>query len=187
MTVPSYSFSKLQKSNLFLIFSGEIKLGHLNTVWGIIVRQDFKILNFFCIDIRDALLTQGNRSWLIHLNSHNSRSEVWGGSLDSVVSFLPRRTSEKLTQTFFALLCKTGKLYTKSFIVRSVRNLSNYEIFLKLSEKYCFQQMCTRDVQDVIWISSTNLFNPFIPNALFLYPLKTSENGKVFWCFQGDS
>ena len=27
--------------------------------------------------------------------------------------------------------------------------------------------------------------NPFVPNALFLYPLKTSENRKVFWCFQG--
>ena len=26
-------------------------------------------------------------------------------------------------------------------------------------------------------------FNPFVPNALFLYPLKTSENRKVFLCF----
>ena len=25
--------------------------------------------------------------------------------------------------------------------------------------------------------------NPFVPNAPFLYPLKTSEN--FFWCFQG--
>ena len=28
-------------------------------------------------------------------------------------------------------------------------------------------------------------FNPFAPNAPFLYPLKTSKNPKVFWCFQG--
>ena len=28
-------------------------------------------------------------------------------------------------------------------------------------------------------------FNPFVPNASYLYPLKTSENIKVFWCFQG--
>ena len=27
--------------------------------------------------------------------------------------------------------------------------------------------------------------NPFVPNALFLYLLKTSENLKVFRCFQG--
>ena len=29
------------------------------------------------------------------------------------------------------------------------------------------------------------MFNQFILNAPFLYPLKTSENRKVFWCFQG--
>ena len=28
-------------------------------------------------------------------------------------------------------------------------------------------------------------FNQFVPNASFLYPLKTSENLKVFWCFRG--
>ena len=27
--------------------------------------------------------------------------------------------------------------------------------------------------------------NPFVPNAPFLYPLNTSENRKVFSCFQG--
>ena len=26
--------------------------------------------------------------------------------------------------------------------------------------------------------------NPFVPNTPFLYSLKTSENRKVFWCFQ---
>ena len=29
------------------------------------------------------------------------------------------------------------------------------------------------------------LFNPFVPNAPILYPLKTSENLTVLWCFQG--
>ena len=28
-------------------------------------------------------------------------------------------------------------------------------------------------------------FNPFVPNASFLYPLKRSENRKIFLCFQG--
>ena len=27
--------------------------------------------------------------------------------------------------------------------------------------------------------------NPFVPNVPFLYPLKTSNNFTVFWCFQG--
>ena len=31
---------------------------------------------------------------------------------------------------------------------------------------------------------SYSLINPFVPNATFLYPLKTSENRKVSYCFQ---
>ena len=27
--------------------------------------------------------------------------------------------------------------------------------------------------------------NPLAPDTSFLHPLKTSENCKVFWCFQG--
>ena len=29
------------------------------------------------------------------------------------------------------------------------------------------------------------IVNSFVPNVPFLYPLKTSENLMVFWCFQG--
>ena len=32
--------------------------------------------------------------------------------------------------------------------------------------------------------SGVYLFNSFLPNAPFIYPLKTSENLTVFWCFQ---
>ena len=32
---------------------------------------------------------------------------------------------------------------------------------------------------------SKNSFNPFVPNAVFLYPPKTSENRAVFSCLQG--
>ena len=31
-----------------------------------------------------------------------------------------------------------------------------------------------------------HFINPFFPNASFLYPVKTSENRKVSWCFQGE-
>ena len=33
-------------------------------------------------------------------------------------------------------------------------------------------------------ISWTFFLNRFVPNAPFIYSLKTSENRKVFWCFQ---
>ena len=39
-----------------------------------------------------------------------------------------------------------------------------------------------RKISLLIFLSQ---INPFSPNAPFLYPQKASENGKVFWCFQG--
>ena len=35
------------------------------------------------------------------------------------------------------------------------------------------------------FLFTTSSVNPFVPNAPFLYPLKTSENSKVFRCFEG--
>ena len=32
-------------------------------------------------------------------------------------------------------------------------------------------------------LAVTGAINPFAPNASFFYPLKTSENRQVFWCF----
>ena len=39
----------------------------------------------------------------------------------------------------------------------------------------------------VIWkyLPVSLYINPFVPDAPFLFPLKTSENLTVFWCFQG--
>ena len=34
-------------------------------------------------------------------------------------------------------------------------------------------------------LSLSSFVNLFIPNALFLYTLETSENRKILWCFQG--
>ena len=34
----------------------------------------------------------------------------------------------------------------------------------------------------VLWVILTHF--PFVPNTIFLSPLKTSEDRKVFWCFQ---
>ena len=43
-----------------------------------------------------------------------------------------------------------------------------------------FQVKFSRD-----FLSLRGSLNPIVPNAPFLYPLKTSENFKVFFCFQG--
>ena len=82
----------------------------------------------------------------------------------------------------------------------SVRNVANYKIFLidctfhfslifnccKLA-KICYSTLKhSLSLKFKCWrlIPMFN-FNPFIPNVPFFYPLKTSENRKVFWCFQG--
>ena len=43
-----------------------------------------------------------------------------------------------------------------------------------LMKLWVFFTQCFQDV----------VFKPFVPNALFLYSLKTSENITIFWCFQ---
>ena len=40
-------------------------------------------------------------------------------------------------------------------------------------------------IKELTYDGGSFIFNRFIPNAPFLYPLKTSENRKLFWCFQG--
>ena len=53
---------------------------------------------------------------------------------------------------------------------------------------FCFRKWLERNKGLKINLTDGNLirvFNPFVPNAPFLYPLKTSENRDVFWCFQG--
>ena len=40
-------------------------------------------------------------------------------------------------------------------------------------------------IKELTYGGGSFIFNPFVPNAPFLYPLKTSENRKVFWCFHG--
>ena len=41
-------------------------------------------------------------------------------------------------------------------------------------------------VFSLFWCYAYFCLNPFIHNALFLYPLKTTEKLRVFWCFQGE-
>ena len=41
------------------------------------------------------------------------------------------------------------------------------------------------DILDFSYALGLIIVNLFLPNAPILYPLKASENHKVFWCFQG--
>ena len=58
--------------------------------------------------------------------------------------------------------------------------LSTLGIFITLIHFLCFisKARCVGEFQSKGMYSRT--FNPFVPNAHFLYPLKTSENPNVF-------
>ena len=77
---------------------------------------------------------------------------------------------------------------------------SNFFIFVSLSSgelRIWMRGTCSVRVNRILTESCTLawagwshycryfLINPFVSNAPFLYPLKTSENLTVFWCFQG--
>ena len=63
-------------------------------------------------------------------------------------------------------------------------------IKVKFSSKCSSKNLDVRVDQKLALVYQTqvkewNLINPLQPSVAFLYPLKTSENRKVFWCFQG--
>ena len=39
--------------------------------------------------------------------------------------------------------------------------------------------------ENIFYYYKFNVFNPFVSNEPFLYPLKTTKNFTIFWCFQG--
>ena len=75
------------------------------------------------------------------------------------------------------------KYYEKQYLIIKVKRslngffyklpLAPIEIFFQFQQRLNVKGTCSASV------------NPFVPNAPFLHPLKTSENRKVFWCFQG--
>ena len=54
-----------------------------------------------------------------------------------------------------------------------------------LSWSYRNETLVWNRWRDIIPKTVIPSFNPCFPNTLFHNPLKTSENRKVFWCFQG--
>ena len=63
-----------------------------------------------------------------------------------------------------------------------VMSNSEIEVSLILKSKYLFKKWTSEEWGPLLRLLS---FNPFVANAPFLYPQKTSENLTVFWCFQG--
>ena len=78
--------------------------------------------------------------------------------------------------TFFILVIEQKSLRS---------NIDTIRILLKGSEEYHFSPKIFYSYLLHYHLTFPRFLNPFVPNATFFYPLKTSENLTVFWCFQG--
>ena len=94
-----------------------------------------------------------------------------GNQLNSYIEFLSRifilLLSGLVVKEFFSLL---------RFLVSAL-----LEALLYWKEAACFLSTFFSvfgDTKKYVYL------NPFVPNAPFLYPLKTSEDFMIFWCFQ---
>ena len=87
------------------------------------------------------------------------------------------------------LISKKKSNFRKTTIFSKSKTTSVYQCvgFLSVYDicfHFCYTWPCSIHCSSVIcWLLT--LFNPFVLNAPFLYPLKASEKRKVFWCFQG--
>ena len=75
------------------------------------------------------------------------------------------------------------RIYVNIFETTFFKRVTQNFMFDFRSQVFQIKAFC------IFCISSINCFEnevnkPFVPNALFLYPLKISENRKVFWCFE---
>ena len=77
------------------------------------------------------------------------------------------------------MLFKTGVL--KNFTIFTGKYLC-WSLFLMKFNKETPTQSLSCEYREIF---KNTFFNPLQPGVAFLYPLKTSENLKVFRCFQG--
>ena len=84
-----------------------------------------------------------------------------------------------LTRTLYYFLWKTlNQACFDPFLIRSVYSKQKKSC-------YKFKKDCYLKLRLNSDIYHSQILSPFAPNEPFLYPLKTSENRKVFSCFQG--
>ena len=101
-------------------------------------------------------------------------------------------TKNMLTQQYFKFVEKSflKKHYIKSSVMSSTP--SCYRSYASASPYISSFMVCLEYLSVCMdcwnfcnFRKAVKAFNPFVPNAPFFYPLKTSEYRKVFWRFQG--
>ena len=124
---------------------------------------------------------------LLFKNSQNSHAINSVGATLIMLEALNLHLYEKEIPTLvFSLECYEdlrNSFFAEHFWVTASRRTS-LKIFNWNSSGRNFRQLC-RLLVLVVNFTTYVCINPFVPNAPFLYTLKTSENLMVFWYFQG--
>ena len=88
--------------------------------------------------------------------------------------------------------CKNIQLYINRLYLEAHSEPSQIFkilLFAKIDHYYLWKKLHLRCYTGLriplLLCKSFSYLKPFVPNAAFLYPLKTSENFTVFWCFPG--
>ena len=96
--------------------------------------------------------------------------------------------SEKVIERFFIYLWYTTFYFVhihKEMTFKCKTNSSSNFWSKKRRQKILCPLTSPSPPSQGVFLQPRVSFNPFVPNAFFLYPLKSSENLAVFWCFQG--
>ena len=126
------------------------------------------------------------------------RSSHWRRSINSVLKNFAKFTGKHLCHSLFfnkvagcVMLEKmrysmTPNLKNNTIATPQSSTLSDiyeqYNVFLKATGLWSNHYSGQKIISNFQHWS----FNPLHPGVAFLYPLKTLEDLKVFWCFQGD-
>ena len=113
--------------------------------------------------------------WLYPLRQYHGMENYW--ALTQQLSWKQSSTSipqENLLEIYVENLHHFSKCPSKN------KNLDRVILILHI-----IFQTTTKPEELWAWASTSLYFNPFVPNALLLCPLKTSVNHNVFCWFQG--
>ena len=119
------------------------------------------------------------RNWLVCF-----RNKCWIGKIWALVATWKVSVFSRIWIEFNL---NTGKYCPEELRIRTLFTqwLSWwYPFFLYLDNFINTMKVRLSSAVPILFLALSGI-NPSAPNAPFLYPLKSSENLKVFWCFQG--
>ena len=165
---------------LFLKTPSERKMIYYNTIIAILSLLPWISFSSVLKEINNKI-----KRYIVFLPLYSSTGLFTTKNQETLFNFLGNILLERL-ETHHKLI----KFSIKDFFSKCDQIRKKFPIWSHLLEKpylkhHFFEQwkICGQLLENLLLFPMR--INPFLPYAPFLYPLKTSENLTVFWCFQG--